>query len=131
MVKGPELGDTTFEDWYDTPIFEPEADERLENLAVSRRAPARMVGGAMLRLSAGRSRRIQAAAGEIDLRDETSVPTEIDLTDDIADFAAYGLATARPSWRTRAGRLLDSWAEREAVAGARLEELVLPRRWRA
>ena len=88
MVKGPQLGDTTFEEWYDSPIFETDADERLEHLAASRRAPARLLGGAMLRLS--RSRPL----------------------------------------RERVGDLLDSWAERETTAGARLEEKVLPKRWR-
>lgn len=91
LVKGPQLGDTTFEDWYETPIFEVDADERLEHLAVSRRAPVRLVGNAALRLS-GRSRR---------------------------------------PWRERAGQLLDTWAEREAMAGTRLEEMVVPKRWRS
>lgn len=54
---GPvELGDTSFDDWYDRPLFEVGADERLEQLATSRRAPARAVGRVLLRLSPDRVR---------------------------------------------------------------------------
>ncbi len=44
------LGDTSFEDWYDRPLFEIEADERLEQLATSRRAAVRAVGRMLLRI---------------------------------------------------------------------------------
>ena len=49
LVSGPQLGDTTFEEWFETPVFEAEPDERLEQLAVSRRAPIRLVGSTALR----------------------------------------------------------------------------------
>lgn len=99
-----DLGELSFDDWYETPVFEAEPDERLEQLATSRRAPARMVGSAMLRLSPDRPRRRRAPA--------------------------VGLPPAS-GWRGRAGRFLDRWADMEAASQERLEELVLPRRWRA
>lgn len=89
----PQLGETTFDEWYETPVFDTEPDERVEQLATSRRAPLRILAGLMLRLS----------------RDP-------DLE--------------RPTVRERAGRLLDRWAERELASQARLEDLMLPRRWR-
>ncbi len=92
-----QLGDLTFDDWYETPVFDSEPDEHLEHLATSRRAPVRLIGNAMLRLSPHRPARASTPAG---------------------------------SWRDRAGRLLDRWAAMEAASQERLEELVLPKRWR-
>jgi hypothetical protein len=37
---------------------------------------------------------------------------------------------AATSWRQRGAQVLDRWAEREAAWQQRLEDLVLPRRWR-
>lgn len=96
-----DLGDLSFDDWYETPVFEAEPDERLEQLATSRRAPLRLFAGAMLRLSPDRPERSRRA-----------------------DRAA------RP-WRERAAELLDRWAAMEAASQERLEALVLPKRWRA
>jgi hypothetical protein len=102
-VRTPQLGDLTFDDWYETPVFETEPDERLEHLATSRRAPVRLIGNAMLRLAPDRTPRPIRPARPV-----------------------------RPTgaWRERAGRLLDRWADMEAASQQRLEELVLPKRWR-
>lgn len=59
----PQLGDLSFDDWYETPVFESEPDERLEQLATSRRAPLRLVAGAMLRVAPDRPRRSAAPSG--------------------------------------------------------------------
>ena len=93
-----ELGDTSFDDWYDRPLFELEADERLEQLATSRRAPVRAVGSVLLRLRPERE----------------PLPPHL-----------------QPTLRERAGRFLDRWADAEVASQERLEELVLPRRWRS
>jgi hypothetical protein len=90
--KAAQLGETTFDDWYETPVFDTEPDERIEQLATSKRAPLRLFAGMMLRLS-------REPGG--------------------------------PSLRQRTGRLLDRWAEREAASQARLEAMILPRRWRS
>lgn len=98
-ATSPQLGDLSFDDWYETPVFETEPDERLEHLATSRRAPVRLIGNAMLRLAPTpdrRSRPVRRAG----------------------------------TWRERAGRLLDRWAAMEAASQERLEQLVLPKRWR-
>lgn len=97
----PQLGDLTFDDWYETPVFEAEPDERLEQLAVSRRAPLRFFAGAMLRVAPDRPRRPRRTTAGTD------------------------------SWRDRAGHLLDRWAAMETASQERLEALVLPRRWRS
>ncbi len=94
-----QLGDLTFDDWYETPVFEAEPDERIEQLATSRRAPVRLLADAMIRLSPDRPR-----SGHPD--------------------------RTPASWRERAGRLLDRWADVEVASQARLESIVLPKRWR-
>ena len=96
----PQLGDLSFDDWYETPVFEAEPDERLEQLATSRRAPLRLLAGAMLRVAPDRPAKVR----------RTSRPSA--------------------SWRDRAGELLDRWAEMETASQERLEALVLPKRWR-
>lgn len=101
LVSGPQLGDTTFEDWYETPVFEAEPDERLEQLAMSKRAPVRLVGSTALRLGARRE-----------------------------SLSERRTAAEREPLRDKVSGLLDRWAEREMAGSARLEELVLPRRWR-
>ena len=101
----PQLGDISFDDWYETPVFEPEPEERLEHLATSRLAPLRLLGTALLRLVPTRSGR--PARGERVARSEPRGPL-----------------------RVRAGQLLDRWAEVETAAQHRLEERVLPERWR-
>ncbi|MDE3205980.1 MAG: hypothetical protein KGQ66_17370 [Acidobacteriota bacterium] len=93
------LGQTSFEDWYDRPLFEQGEGERLELLATSRRAPARVLGGLLLRLAALRT---PSVGGE-----RAAVP-----------------------WRKRAASALDRWAEMEVAAERRLEQTLLPRRWR-
>lgn len=50
-AKSAQLGDISFDDWYETPVFEEEPDERLEQLATSRMAPVRLVGGVLLKLA--------------------------------------------------------------------------------
>lgn len=107
-TKNPQLGELTFDDWYQTPVFDAEPDERIEQLATSRRAPMRLVGAAMLRLAPDRP---QHDRPQPDRPENAPVP-------------------AAGSWRDRAGQFLDRWAEMEAASQQRLEGLVLPRRWR-
>lgn len=113
LVSGPQLGDTTFEDWYETPVFEAEPDERLEQLAMSKRAPVRLVGSTALRLGARRDSLSErrAASGR---RPAPERPA----------------GSERQPLRDKFSSLLDRWAEREMAGSARLEELVVPRRWR-
>ncbi len=132
-AKSSQLGDLTFDDWYETPVFDTEPDERLEQLATSRRAPVRLIGSAMLRLAPDRPSLTESARGT-DPAAGTDPADDNDPAAD-ADFAAFADAPARPgppagSWRERAGRLIDRWAAMEAASGERLEELVLPKRWR-
>lgn len=109
-VQGPQLGDTTFEEWFETPVFEIDGeDERLEQLATSRRAPLRLVGSTAISLKA----RFQ------DRRDPGVDPDELAEIVDLRD----GL-------RQRIEGLLDRWAKAEVAGQARLEDLVLPKRWR-
>ena len=100
MAAATELGEITFDDWYGNQVFEQEADERLEMLATSSRAPLRMAAGAWLRVAPDRT-------GTRALRPGTA------------------------GWRQRGADLLDRWADREAAWQHRLEDVVLPRRWRA
>lgn len=95
VATASELGEITFDDWYQNPVFDQDPDERLEVLAVSSAAPLRMAAGAWLRIAPDRTNRL-----------------------------------AGMSWRQRGARILDRWAAREAVWQERLEEVVLPRRWR-
>ena len=107
LVQGPQLGDVTFEEWFETPVFDTDnEDERLEQLATSRRAPLRLVGSAAIGLKSRRDERREpeAMAETVDLRDG-------------------GL-------RQRIDVLLNRWAEAEAAGQERLEDLVLPKRWR-
>lgn len=99
-AKAPQLGDLSFDDWYETPVFESDPDERIEQLAMSRRAPMRLVAGAILRMAPDRPRRARPP-------------------------------TTPGTWRQRASDLLDRWAAMEAASQERLEELMLPKRWRA
>lgn len=112
-VKGPQLGDTTFEEWFATPVFDTDPDERLEHLATSRRASARLVGSVALSLLSLRRHlpRPGATAG-----DDQAVPDVVDLRDGL---------------RQRVDGFLDRWAELEVAGGAKLEDIVLPKRWRA
>lgn len=95
VATASELGEITFDDWYQNPVFDQAPDERLEVLAVSSPAPLRMAARAWLRVAPDRTIRPEGV-----------------------------------SWRQRGARLLDSWAAREAAWQERLEEVVLPRRWR-
>lgn len=61
-ARAAQLGDLTFDDWYETPVFEAEPDERIEQLATSRRAPVRLLADAMIRLSPDRPRVRRPAA---------------------------------------------------------------------
>lgn len=70
--KNPQLGDLSFDDWYETPVFEAEPDERLEQLATSRRAPLRLLAGAMLRVAPDRPQRSRRAERSGSWRDRAS-----------------------------------------------------------
>ncbi len=48
----PSLGDVRFDEWFETPVFESDADERLEELVMSRRGPLRLAASALLRVNA-------------------------------------------------------------------------------
>jgi hypothetical protein len=103
-AKAVELGEITFDDWYETPVFDTDRDERLEHLATAKQRPLRVVGAALLRLVPDR--------GRGDTEPEPAAPPS-------------GL-TARERWEA----LLDRWAAAETAAQERLESVVLPKRWR-
>jgi hypothetical protein len=90
-VPGPQLGATTFEEWFDTPVFEVgvDPDERLEQLATSKRRTARLLGSAALRW---RGRR---PAGRADL--------PLDLRVEGEDRRAEAAAPAPPGAGAGAG----------------------------
>lgn len=48
----PSLGDVRFDDWFETPVFESDPDERLEELATARRGPMRLAASTILRFNA-------------------------------------------------------------------------------
>jgi hypothetical protein len=159
-VPGPQLGATTFEEWFDTPVFEVgvDPDERLEQLATSKRRTARLFGSAALRW---RGRRATGRADlPLDLRVEgedrgAAAPPALaaERRERRAGHAREdrGAAAAPPPLpaagtprrsgsqsasgagrpRRRLDDFLDRWAEKEAAGQQRLERLVLPRRWRA
>ena len=107
LVQGPQLGALTFEEWFDSPVFDTDnEDERLEQLATSKRAPLRLVGSAAIGLKSRRDER----------RETETDRSTVDLRDG-------GL-------RQRIDVLLNRWAEAEAAGQERLEVLVLPKRWR-
>jgi hypothetical protein len=173
QVDAPEapddLGELSFEDWYSHPIFETDIDpdERLEHLAMSRRRPARLLGGARVRMAArhGTDRNgppsdaannEQVSNGPVrngPVRNEPvrnePVRNEPVRNEPVRngpvrngpvrngpvrnEQASNEPADDRPEsagWRDRAGRMLDRWAEREAAGQQRLEQALLPRRWR-
>jgi hypothetical protein len=103
-ARPAELGEITFDDWYETPVFDIEPDERLEHLATSKRAPVRLLGAALLRVAP-----------------DPGVEPEA-----LVDFAP-----PPRTWRERTSRLLDRWAAVEAASQAKLEQRVLPKRWRS
>ncbi len=61
----PSLGDVSFDDWFETPVFESDPDERLEELATARRGPMRLAASALLRVNA-RASQVRRRAGEAD-----------------------------------------------------------------
>lgn len=50
--EDPPLGELEFDEWFGTPLFEPDREERLEEMATSGRGPARLVAAAWVRISA-------------------------------------------------------------------------------
>ena len=52
-------------------------------------------------------------------------------TPSAADPASGPATAAGAGWRARAGRALDAWAARELEAQARLEQVIVPKRWRS
>ena len=202
-AEAAELGEVRFEDWFETPIFETEPDERLEELTTARARPLRLAARALVRLDATKRRPAprapeQPEEGETfaDLarlvgaedRDDrpaavgppapvtrrtrplradrpavvtaeatpTAAPAVVPaaapesrrprpLRAARASEAPAATAPAQPAaptaaevadrppsgWRARAGRALDAWAERELSAQARLEQVIVPKRWRA
>ena len=153
-AETPQLGDLTFEEWYQTPVFEAEPDERLEHLATSRRAPLRLLAGAMIRLAPDRHLRPEPTADpEPTWQPEPTVDRETTWRPEPEPepgprpgSTSHSPGTVEPpatpdteagapapagSWRQRVGHLLDRWAEAEAASQQRLEALMLPKRWRA
>lgn len=62
----PSLGDVRFDEWFETPMFESDADERLEELATVRRGPMRLAASTFLRLNARASQVRRKSAGVAD-----------------------------------------------------------------
>ncbi len=61
----PSLGDVSFNDWFESPVFESDPDERLEELATARRGPMRLAASALLRMNA-RASQVRRRVGEPD-----------------------------------------------------------------
>ena len=53
----PRLGELEFSEWYETPVFEPSNEERMETIATGGRAPSRLVARVVLAAGARRERR--------------------------------------------------------------------------
>lgn len=106
----PSLGEVRFDEWFETPVFESGSDERLEELATSRRGPMRLAASTFLRLN--------ARADRMRHRDEPPA-------------AETASEAASPGVRARVSAALDRWAEREAATQSRIERLLLPRRWQS
>ena len=72
------LGDVSFDEWFDTPVFESDTDERLEELAMSRRGPLRLAASTLLRVNArterARTRRSSPKRLDRDLFDSALWP---------------------------------------------------------
>ncbi|HET9075347.1 MAG TPA: hypothetical protein VFN68_00320 [Acidimicrobiales bacterium] len=189
----PSLGQVGFDQWFATPVFESDPDERLEEMATSRRGPLRLAASAVLRLDA-RAARIrhrsdpavpapapavpapapEAPAGwdpvpELEDRPgpgpvaemddptgrgpvaEMDDPTGPDPGVELGDPAGWDnlpelgdqdgwdslpeleipAGAPRVTLRRRFNAALDRWADRELAAQARLEQLMLPKRWQS
>jgi hypothetical protein len=113
-----ELGDLRFDQWFGTPMFEPDRLERMEERATTGRWPARVVAAAWLKLDARASQLRVPATSPAAVRDRVGQTGEVTPA-----------AAPRSRARTRVSRALDRWAEREVATQARLERLMLPRRW--
>lgn len=116
----PSLGQVKFDEWFETPVFESDSDERLEELATSRRGPLRLAANTFLRLNA-RADQIRGRTGPAGGRRRDPLPEQ--------NGAAGGASPE--TLRRRFNAALDRWAEREAAGQARLERLILPKRWQA
>ncbi|HVA75778.1 MAG TPA: hypothetical protein VNF71_14565 [Acidimicrobiales bacterium] len=58
--RGPapnQLGELQFSDWYDTPVFEPDDDELIEEMATAGHGPRRLMAKARLARDARRAKR--------------------------------------------------------------------------
>ena len=53
----PRLGEIEFSEWYETAVFEPSSEERMETIATGGRAPSRLVARVVLAAGARRERR--------------------------------------------------------------------------
>lgn len=156
----PSLGDVRFDEWFATPVFESDVDERLEELAMSRRGPLALAASTLLRVNARterakgrRSRRQQPtedfySSALCASRRKPPVQTvpveavsaeipvvELPAVEPVADRSPVPDLSAgpspRPGIRARMSSALDRWAEKEAQSQERLERLLLPRRWQS
>lgn len=99
----PSLGEVRFDEWFDTPVFESDADERLEELATSRRGPLRLAAGALLRVNARTPRAARRAAQPAeDFYDARVWADDIDEADGTDDpwLATAGATPAQPADET-------------------------------
>ena len=131
------LGEMTFDDWYDTPIFEADSDERLEELATSGRTSTRLAASAVLKVRNLKPVHEPGDPSCIDLREQAPpTVTDIELTESLwrgaplPDETLPELACGS-GLRDRFNHALDRWAERETAAQLRLERVMLPKRWRS
>jgi hypothetical protein len=53
----PQLGELEFSEWYETQVFEPSSEERMETMATGGRAPARLLARVAIATSARREKR--------------------------------------------------------------------------
>jgi hypothetical protein len=144
------------DEWLETPMFEPDPDEKWEEMATSARAPLRLAAGLRLRMTA-RAAKAARAARDGDGRPNSPAsappkpggsPTGAELrrgaapapapqaapapapqAEPVGTREAEQVRAAGGGLRTRLSGALDRWAAAEVEAGARLERLLLPKRW--
>lgn len=122
------------DEWLETPMFEPDPDEKWEEMATSARAPLRLAAGLRLRMTARAARNGDHGAPSPAATPSKpgGPPAGADLRRGVAELPAppaEPLEAAGGGLRTRLSKALDRWAAAEVDAGARLERLLLPKRW--
>lgn len=122
------LGELSFSDWYETPIFEVDEYERIEEMATSGRGPARLFAGMMLAIDA-RRQAFRERRG-VDMAGESEAPGRRPAKSSLPEVGLAGedrpLVRRWRQWRRRGATLLDRWADKEVAMAARLDRALAP-----